>query len=253
MLGSSFNSIVASGASFKMNYLYPDMIKQNLIEEFKQAWEHYRHVEWERDTFIGFALTLIVGMVAYLSKIIGGTTFEKNIPYILLISNTILILLLFLLFAIIKCEHVLNHYLKVRQTLRIFLEIPEKMISEIDIKSSPDKILQSKIFRHQNIGLYIISIYCIFTVVFHIIILLNMLNTQVSFKDSIFWIFWLSIPLVIFIVYIRYLIIFKYKNYFKKKFTRLIYRLTSKNIRVQNFINKIFMVSSKNDVSENYP
>ena len=49
-----------------------DLLSAALIYEGKEAWAHYRHIEQERNQFLGFFFTLIIGVVGLYSSHCGS-------------------------------------------------------------------------------------------------------------------------------------------------------------------------------------
>src|SRR5262245_6145762 len=92
-----------------------------LMEEFKQAWEHYRHLEKARTQYINFFLTAALasaGFITSLFKNLKPESVEKALIGALIVIWVFNLLLLFVYVNVKKIGFVLKYYEEVMSRIR---------------------------------------------------------------------------------------------------------------------------------------
>lgn len=83
-----------------------------LAEEFKQAWEHYRHLENARTKLIAFAVTFFLSALTFdgLMFRIGGHVGADVYPMILVANLVVLTFVLYIRQSVAAIKPILRHY-----------------------------------------------------------------------------------------------------------------------------------------------
>jgi len=94
--------------------------KNMLLEEFKQAWEHYRHVENIRLSITGFIIAIFIAGIAGIYSLIYKNPEPAKDAYFftLVVSFFMGLLTLTVYLRIIRANMVLHHYSKVWDFIR---------------------------------------------------------------------------------------------------------------------------------------
>jgi hypothetical protein len=102
-----------------MDLLLDTATYENLREEYRQAWDHYRHVEAERDQRINYFFTITLAVVGF-SIAITGTSLNGNglLLSIAAAATVYTWVAISLHLDVMTFGIVLGHYLNVIQSLR---------------------------------------------------------------------------------------------------------------------------------------
>lgn len=136
-----------------------------LREEFNQAWSHYRHIESERNKFLGFAFTLILGSTGFIIAIMKDFDPTSDSLWVIIglsvFVNLIGIILVLLLGMILKSKYLCWHYIAVWQWVRtqIYGNKDEQIKAHVDLYKQENEIFKSKTFAHQHIIAILIWIF----------------------------------------------------------------------------------------------
>lgn len=116
-------------------------LKDNLLlEEFKQAWEHYRHVENSRLSVVGFLFTVVLASGACISLLFNGSHPSSEAYFLTLVVAFLVGVLAVVIYArLAKQSLVLRHYAQVWKFLRqvAYGQEYSKLSSHISIYENP--------------------------------------------------------------------------------------------------------------------
>jgi hypothetical protein len=114
-----------------------------LIQEFQQAWEHYRHIENERLWYVYFWFLVVLGAGGFAATIVGQGSYDAH-PIrarvmLLLIGMGLYVVTVFTYIAVARLAVILDHYEWVwSQLLRSYFYTGERreMVSKLNVRET---------------------------------------------------------------------------------------------------------------------
>jgi hypothetical protein len=104
-----------------------------LLQEFNQAWDHYRHLENVRTKYMNFFFTAVFavfGLYTALFKVDQFNLDDFDLIIVLVLINTFSIFTLFVFINITRIGNVLDGYSNIIKRLRVLLYGKKKLIPE---------------------------------------------------------------------------------------------------------------------------
>ena len=128
-----------------------------LIEEYRQAWSHYRHLEGVRERYLNFFFTLLLAVLGLGVTLIGlqSGTFvinHWNITGVLLIIWILSLLATYLFAATRKLGVVLEFYERMKDNIRpiFYKDHFASIYPLVSIRAYDHPLMKIKFFRAQN-------------------------------------------------------------------------------------------------------
>ncbi len=149
-----------------------------LIEEFKQAWEHYRHLENTRSKYITTALTFFLSAMAF-----NGLMFRlesklgPDLFIVLLLANAmVLFFSYYLRQSVLAIRPVLEHYGNVMTGVRHHIyNDGEKMDAEFSARQNEEVKARANRSRVQPVAESLLATMIFFTAIVEIVIAAKLL------------------------------------------------------------------------------
>lgn len=137
-----------------------------LKNEFDQAWQHYRHVEVARNTFLGFILTIIIGSIGL--ALTGSTDLlspnEIMFLGIFFLAFLISLTLVYMAAAVYKLKFVRDHYRHVWDKIRkkCYKKQYTQLNAWLDIyEQEKHRIIRDKEFSHEYMITLLILVFTV--------------------------------------------------------------------------------------------
>jgi heme/copper-type cytochrome/quinol oxidase subunit 4 len=176
-----------------------------LIEEYKESWAHYRHMEIMRQQFLGYYFAIFVGVLSFLIAIYKESSWTDSKIVIIGIFTLGLVLYMISISLYInlrKIGIVLSHYEYVIRLFRIqFYKTNSELIEKLDIRKNKPSIIN--VFSIQTISEYIFLFNCIGLILFQFMgaIYFSVIQS-LGYWVIIFWIY--IVIMVVSLIYVYY-------------------------------------------------
>lgn len=124
-----------------------------LLQEFKEAWVHYRHVETTRSAYLGFFFTVTFGVLSFVTSILAKDSAKENVLFAVLILGWVLNLTTTCIYgAIHKCGVVLAHYETIMNRVRkiVYGGAYSEMHALLYVRESPNPVMRLPFFSVQK-------------------------------------------------------------------------------------------------------
>lgn len=117
-----------------------------LLQEFQEAWNHYRHLENERSWSLGFLFTITMASVGWTAKILSESTPKESVNAhfsCMLVMIAVCALAITIYARVSKTYFALRHYVKAWHFIRMkfYGKAYEELNSELDVDY--DKSIQA--------------------------------------------------------------------------------------------------------------
>lgn len=154
-----------------------------LLLEFKEAWQHYRHLELMRMQYLAFFFTLIFGCIGFTITALKDLQPQNTSQTLLGVFSLtwLLQMLTIVMFASVrKIRFVLMHYENVMKQVRAIIYPHEQNFwCDFNRHEIPHPATRMKIFDNQNVAEYILVSGSIILIAIEITGLLVFLQTTV--------------------------------------------------------------------------
>ena len=132
---------------YEPQYLNECSPKELLINDFEQAWNHYRHIEEQRSNLMNLFFTVILATAGFLLNFMKEIEYPIKISVIIGIVAILFILFVFTLstyFSVRKSKYTLRHYENVMAIVRSVYYKDDEYLDSISIRNSSIKELNSR-------------------------------------------------------------------------------------------------------------
>lgn len=152
-----------------------------LLDEFEQAWNHYRHLETMRGQYLGFFFTVALGSITLSIPALSGGALG-NILQILALSGFVQVFFLlaaFIYISVRKLGIVLTHYERVITVIRNHFYADDVAVTAVaaalHVRDLDHPIMHSRLFRVQGMAENILRLFLILSLVAEVILLARLL------------------------------------------------------------------------------
>lgn len=164
------------------------MKESQLLREWEQAWNHYRHLESSRSQYVGFFFTVLLATISIAIGFMKGITLDSKPIVIFGLIGLIFVdfFITISIFIIIKkTGYVLRRYEIIIETVReeFGVESSEKLPFDLaDMKDYPSQVFDSKIFSVHRSTEIILGFSCFLFVALLITALLYLFISKIYFE-----------------------------------------------------------------------
>jgi hypothetical protein len=149
-----------------------------LLDEFEQAWIHYRHLETMRGQYLGFFFTISLGSITLSIPAIGAGALD-DAPQLVALSGFVQVF--FLLTALIyisvrKLGIVLAHYERVIGLVRShFYAEDSTLVASLHVREMDHPVMRSRLFRVQGMAEAILRLFFFLSIFGELLLLVRLM------------------------------------------------------------------------------